>query len=54
VAALVEEGRESAVRVKKRRAKWDWSRAGPWNDSAWMAAHFRNPVGELFGAPDGR
>ena len=54
VAALVEERRESAVGVEERCAKRDGARAGAWDDSAGVAAHLRNPVGELFGAPHGR
>src|ERR1700753_4136533 len=54
MAALVKERRESAVRVEEGRAQRHWSRAGSRDDADARATNFGDPVGELFGSPDGR
>ena len=52
MTALVEERRESAVRVEEGGAQGDGARAGPRDDADVHGAHFGDPVGELFRAPD--
>src|SRR5947209_156025 len=52
LAAPVEAGRGAAVGGEEGCTQGDGARAGPRDDAARVAAHFGDPAGEIFRAPD--